>query len=120
MVRLMDLADGIRTRPEIATALGINIKALSVVMSEARKRGLDPRFVPLPQGGARPASSGKREALQAPRAVPPPGARKSPPIRLDLPPDVARWFVAQIPQGGTADDLVRGFIVDAFNDEVGQ
>ncbi len=117
VAEMMALADGTRTRHEVAAAMGCKYRAVTVMSCFARDCGHDPRFVDLPRGGARP-NTGRRESKPGKaRTVRPP---KLPRIRLDLPPDVTRWFIAQIPQGGTADDLVRGFIIDAFNEEVGQ
>ena len=40
-------------------------------------------------------------------------------LRL-LPTEIAQWLIAQIPDGGTLEDVVRAIIVDTYAEETGQ
>jgi hypothetical protein len=38
-------------------------------------------------------------------------------VRLELPDAMMTWLYSQIPEGGTLADVVRGCVVDAYNEE---
>ena len=75
----------------VATRLGLSRGTVSSYGSDARRRGL---------------LHGRRR----------PGRPRS--ILNDLAPEVRRWLVAQIPNGGTLEEVVVAIVVDAYAEEM--
>jgi hypothetical protein len=100
VARLMEVADGTRTRLEVAVKLGYTKNGLCATVHQARLQGQRPLF----RGGNR-----RRE---------PSGIVTD--LIGGLHPKVQEWFASQIPEGASELDLVRALILDAYHDEPGK
>jgi hypothetical protein len=95
--QVLRLADGTRTIPEIARALGVLEGRVVSTINAARA---DCR-VPVPVKAA--AARYRDRSLQQ--------------VVDNLPPDIARWLRNSVPPGATLADAVRAIITDAYLDE---
>ena len=91
--KVADLADGTLSSNDIAAVLNEKRETVRALLSRLRKRGVP---VKLARGHSR-------------RSV----------IAVSLQEPVRSWYLAQIPEGGNEVDLLRGFITDAYHEEVG-
>lgn len=102
--------DGTRTAPEIAEQFGMMKSSVYSIYIHEHDRGRPVKLKAMrPKYRTRTAAA-KRITIKGHLAA----------LITSLPDEVCAWFCAQIPAGGDANDLLRGFIVDAYHDEVSQ
>lgn len=106
------LADGTRTRREIAARLGVSVKAVDAARTRAAKHGVEIRFL---------KTRGKRHAWEVlcDRGELRIGRENIATLVRSLPEEIANWIAGQVPEGGTMTDVIRGIIVDAYHEEKG-
>ena len=145
--KIMPLADGTRSRSEVAKELGMSQRHLYKAITFAKAKGYRPIFKPERNGDDPlyikvanalkddPSLTSARlavmlgvsrgavtSAVSGARARGFPVAFRVSPgagsIINQLPPDVAKWLRKQVPKGSTEVDLIRAIIIDAYHEDV--
>lgn len=114
-----------KTVKEISEALGATPSAIRQRIARARVKGLIPADYiiasAVPRGRKRPKGGAWKRSLITRHSrgdfVVGGGTIQ---MVIGLPEPVQYWLIDQIPKGATLIDVVRAFILDAYNDEVQQ